>query len=77
MELVQGIGDVPSGVEAGEGGGGGLEAEVLLDVLEGVGLGTGFEPGDDLLSPVGSKGTTPGRNRSLLAVENPPPGFFV
>src|SRR5438876_4813856 len=27
------------------------------------------------VSPVGSKGTTPGRNRSLLVVQNPPPEF--
>ena len=27
------------------------------------------------MSPVGSKGTTQGRNRSLLVVQNPPPGF--
>jgi hypothetical protein len=30
-----------------------------------------------LLSPVGSKGTTPGRNRSLLVIQNPPPGVSV
>ena len=29
------------------------------------------------LSPVGSKGTTLGRNRSLLVVQNPPPGVSV
>ena len=28
------------------------------------------------LSPVGSKGTTLGRNRSLLVGQNLPPGFF-
>ena len=56
VELVQGISDVPPGIEAGEGGGGGLEAEVLLDMLEGVGLGTGFEPGDDLFLLVGGQG---------------------
>jgi hypothetical protein len=29
------------------------------------------------VSPVGSKGTIPGRNRSLLEVQNPPPGLFL
>ena len=30
-----------------------------------------------MVSPVGSKGTTAGRNRSLLEIQNPPPGFFM
>ena len=46
------------------------------------GLATIFEPArriDEsvLLSPVGSKGTTPGRNWSLLVIQNPPPGVLV
>jgi hypothetical protein len=30
-----------------------------------------------LMSRVGSKGTAPGRNRSLLVIQNPPPGVSV
>jgi hypothetical protein len=29
------------------------------------------------MSPVGSKGTTPGRKWSLLVIQNPPPGVLV
>jgi hypothetical protein len=43
VELVQGIGDVPPGVEAGEGGGGGVDAELFFEEFEGLGLGAGFE----------------------------------
>ena len=32
---------------------------------------------ENVLSRVGSKGTTPGRNGSLLVIQNPPPGVSV
>ncbi len=56
VEVVQGIGDVPPVVEAGEGGAGGADFVLFADVLEGLGERTGFEPSDDLLLLVFGQG---------------------
>ena len=56
VKLVQGVGDVPPVIEAGESGPGGTEAQGVADVLEGLGVRAGLEPGDDLLLLVRGQG---------------------
>ena len=53
IELVQGIGDMPPGEETGEVGGGGVEAELFLEVLDGLGHGAVFEVVDDGVLVIG------------------------